>query len=94
MALLDRGRECGQSGYVTVPEDDLSPREVELLRLIARGLDSDEVAAELSMSTRVAQGHVSSILSKLMKDLSSRVALREADAQAHGHPARRLSGIS
>jgi DNA-binding NarL/FixJ family response regulator len=65
-ALLDRIRR----DYVEpeeVPEagPDLSPRELEVLQLIARGLDNSEIAAELSISPRTAKNHVSSILSKL-----------------------------
>jgi DNA-binding NarL/FixJ family response regulator len=43
----------------------LSPRELDVLALIARGMDNAEIAAELTISPRTAKNHVSSILSKL-----------------------------
>jgi DNA-binding NarL/FixJ family response regulator len=65
-ALLDRvRREYVEPGDRPEPEPDLSPRELEVLQLIARGLDNSEIAAELSISPRTAKNHVSSILSKL-----------------------------
>jgi two-component system, NarL family, response regulator LiaR len=65
-ALLDRiRRDYVEPHEAPEPEPDLSPREVEVLQLIARGLDNSEIAAELSISPRTAKNHVSSILSKL-----------------------------
>ena len=65
-ALLGRiRRDYVEPGGTPEPEPDLSPREVEVLQLIARGLDNSEIAAELSISPRTAKNHVSSILSKL-----------------------------
>jgi DNA-binding NarL/FixJ family response regulator len=46
-------------------EADLSPRELDVLRLIARGLDNEAIAAELHVSPRTARHHVTSILRKL-----------------------------
>jgi len=45
--------------------DDLSAREVDVLRLIARGLENAEIAQALGISPRTAKNHVSSILAKL-----------------------------
>ena len=53
------------------PIEALSPREVEVLQLIARGMENAEIAAELNISPRTAKNHVSSILMKL--GLPSRV---------------------
>jgi DNA-binding NarL/FixJ family response regulator len=45
--------------------EDLSPRELEVLRLVARGLENAQIAAELGISPRTAKNHLSSILAKL-----------------------------
>jgi len=45
--------------------DDLSERELEVLRLIAQGLDNAEIAEQLGISPRTAKNHVSRILAKL-----------------------------
>jgi len=46
-------------------EDELSARELEVLRLIAAGNANKEIAAQLSIAEETVKSHVTSILSKL-----------------------------
>jgi DNA-binding NarL/FixJ family response regulator len=50
--------------------DELTPREREVLQLIARGYMYKEIAARLNLSVKTVESHVSSVLRKLQ--LSSR----------------------
>ena len=45
--------------------DQLTPREREVLRYIARGYTYREIAAELHLSVKTVETHVSSVLRKL-----------------------------
>jgi predicted ATPase/DNA-binding CsgD family transcriptional regulator len=54
-------------------ETPLTPRELEVLRLVAQGKSNQEIADALFISMRTAQTHVTNILGKL--DLESRAAL-------------------
>lgn len=47
------------------PASALTPRELEVLRLIASGMSNKEIARELGLNERTVKGHVSNILSKL-----------------------------
>ena len=49
-------------------ETPLSERELDILRLVARGCDNDEIAEQLFLSPRTVKNHVSSILAKLEMD--------------------------
>jgi pimeloyl-ACP methyl ester carboxylesterase/DNA-binding CsgD family transcriptional regulator len=53
-------------GQVTpLPLDDLTPREREVLDIVAHGLDNYAIAARLSISEKTVRNHVSIIFSKL-----------------------------
>ena len=45
--------------------DALTPRETEVLRLLARGCSNAEIAKELFVSDATAKTHVSNVLTKL-----------------------------
>jgi DNA-binding NarL/FixJ family response regulator len=47
------------------PHEPLTPREGEVLRLVARGLSNRLVARELALSEKTVKTHVSAILGKL-----------------------------
>ena len=47
------------------PPHSLTPRELEVLTLIARGLDNAAIARRLSISRHTLHRHVSSIYAKL-----------------------------
>jgi NarL family two-component system response regulator LiaR len=47
------------------PADDLSPRELEVLRLLADGRENPQIARQLEISRGTVKNHVASILEKL-----------------------------
>ena len=55
----------GARGAPFNPFTELTNREMEVLRLIARGMCNSDIAAELFISENTVKGHVSNILSKL-----------------------------
>ena len=56
----------GERPQLADPElDQLTPREREVLRLIARGYTYKEIARELYISSKTVESHVSSVLRKL-----------------------------
>jgi len=55
---------------------DLTPRELEVLELLARGLDNSEIAGVLYLSQHTVKNHVSSILIKLQVENRVQAAVR------------------
>jgi DNA-binding NarL/FixJ family response regulator len=62
--VLDAFRE-GEPIGVDAELDNLTPREREVLQLIARGYRYKEIAARLHLSIKTVEAHVSSVLRKL-----------------------------
>jgi DNA-binding CsgD family transcriptional regulator len=71
-------RELGDESrpHASRAVDDLTRREVEVLRLLGEGLTNSEIAGRLFISTKTAGNHVSSILMKLgLRNRSQAAAL-------------------
>lgn len=58
-------REMSQPSNLPPAEDPLTPREMEVLQLVARGMGNQEIADELVISVQTVRTHVSNILGKL-----------------------------
>jgi DNA-binding NarL/FixJ family response regulator len=68
--VLDAFRDAPVTPSVDPEFDQLTPREREVLRLLARGYAYKEIAAELFISIKTVETHASNVLRKLQ--LSSR----------------------
>jgi DNA-binding NarL/FixJ family response regulator len=62
----------GSPAVVTATPDALTSRELDVLRLIGRGLSNSEIAAELTISEVTVKSHIGRIFTKL--DLRDRAA--------------------
>ena len=63
-------------------EEPLTPREIEVLKYLARGDSNREIAASLSVSVRTVTTHVRNILDKLGLSNRTQAALYAVD---HGY---------
>jgi DNA-binding NarL/FixJ family response regulator len=68
--VLDAFRDAPVTPSVDAELDQLTPREREVMRLLARGYAYKEIAAELFISIKTVETHASNVLRKLQ--LSSR----------------------
>jgi DNA-binding NarL/FixJ family response regulator len=68
--VLDAFRDAPVAPSVDPEFDQLTPREREVMRLLARGYAYKEIAAELFISIKTVETHASNVLRKLQ--LSSR----------------------
>ena len=63
--LVDALGKDQSAGGQTAPVSGLTPRQRDVLRLIATGLTNKEAAAALSLSPRTVEMHVASVLERL-----------------------------
>jgi DNA-binding NarL/FixJ family response regulator len=61
--------------------DQLTPREIEVLRLIARGYSYRDIAGQLGIAIKTVESHVSAVLRKLQ--LSNRYQLTNWATERH-----------
>ena len=73
--LVHRLREP-ETVEATLTGRELTPREMEVLELLARGLDNSEIAGVLYLSQHTVKNHVSSILIKLQVENRVQAAVR------------------
>lgn len=74
-----------QESPVAMPLESLTSREIEVLRLIGKGLSRVEIAKELSRSAKTIDGHQERMMKKLGLDSRAelmRFAIREGLAEA------------
>jgi DNA-binding NarL/FixJ family response regulator len=69
---VSQGTNTPAPPSTTSARHGLTPREIEVLRLVVEGYSDKEIAAALFIGRRTVSGHVTSILAKL--GLSSRTA--------------------
>jgi pimeloyl-ACP methyl ester carboxylesterase/DNA-binding CsgD family transcriptional regulator len=58
----------------------LTPRERELVELLAQGLDNAQIAAHLTLSEKTVRNHITSIFAKLEVENRSQAIVRSRDA--------------
>lgn len=73
--VMAKSDETGQ----TTRDDELTDREVDVLRELARGRSNQEIAKVLGVSTTTVRSHVSSILRKLKLENRTQAALYAID---------------
>ena len=74
-ALARRLLRANGANPTTPSLDDLTGRELEILKLVAQGLGNEAIAAQLVISSRTAGVHVSHILDKLGLENRTQAAL-------------------
>jgi DNA-binding NarL/FixJ family response regulator len=63
--VCERLRDAPPMSVSGEAAERLSAREIEVLKLLARGMDNSEIASALAITASTAKNHVSNILTKL-----------------------------
>ncbi|GAB4007706.1 response regulator [Nocardioides ultimimeridianus] len=71
--VLGEFRRLDRDGPETPPGEKLTPREIEILKMVAKGMGSHQIAELLVLSHRTVQNHTQNVLRKLQ--LRNRVEL-------------------
>jgi NarL family two-component system response regulator LiaR len=82
-------QEMRQPSNLPPAEDPLTPREMDVLGLVAKGMSNQAIADELVISAQTVRTHVSNILSKLHlanRTQAALYALREGIADLDEEP--------
>ena len=65
LVLSERVVRAAAPATAAAPDAALSARELDVLRLVARGLSNKEIAAELGITTHTVKYHLAALLEKL-----------------------------
>ena len=79
----------GQSGAVAGEVESLTPREIEVLRLLSQGQTNPQIAQNLQVSRGTVKIHVQHIISKLGVSDRTQAAVRAIEARLVGAGTRR-----
>ncbi|MCB0873398.1 MAG: response regulator transcription factor [Thermoleophilia bacterium] len=74
------GAKLAQPAASEGPVDELSPREREVLRLLALGYTNQEIARELVVSVRTVESHRAHVMTKLRADSRAAMVRHALDA--------------
>jgi two-component system response regulator DevR len=78
-AITDRVLARAREAVPASPLDGLTPRETEILALIAEGLSNREIGARLFLAEKTVKNYVSGILSKLGMQRRTQAAVLAAE---------------
>lgn len=82
--LMNYFKELSAKPPVSAPPfPELTERELEILRLIAQGLNNQELAQKLVLSPKTVRNHITSIFSKLQVADRAQAIVRAREAGLH-----------